>query len=144
MDQAREDAESRFDQCNSQGQWPFLSMEGSLLRIDLSASLSILSQLKKFPAYLLDTSNEMIGNILGRVFWFGVYPKPGYDTFRLLTSASRNRTAKNALHTQKGGTTVRLRESMSMKIPDFQRFFKDKYFHRKTWMRKRKQHCLSY
>ena len=40
--------ESMFDQHNVKGPWPFLSMEGFLLRIDLSASLSRLNKLKKY------------------------------------------------------------------------------------------------
>ena len=50
---------SMFDQ-QVNGQWPFLSIEGSRLRTNLSEPLSRLNQLKKFPVYLLDISNQKI------------------------------------------------------------------------------------
>ena len=58
--------ESMFDQ-QVKGKWPYLSIEGSPLRTDLSASLRRLEQLKKYPIYLLEISNQKIGRILGHV-----------------------------------------------------------------------------
>ncbi len=60
-------SESIYAQRNSQVQWPFLSMEGSLLRTDFSESSSILSKLQKFQIYLLDISNQKIVNVWERV-----------------------------------------------------------------------------
>ncbi len=60
--------ESMSGQLDSKGQWPFFNMEDSPLRIELYESLSLLSQLKKFPIYLLDIWNQRIRQILGTVF----------------------------------------------------------------------------
>jgi hypothetical protein len=59
--------ESMSDQLDSRGQWPYLSMEGPPLRINLIESSSTLNQLKKFPIFLLDTWNQRIGQILETV-----------------------------------------------------------------------------
>ena len=52
-----------FDQ-QVKGQWSYLSIEGSLLQTDLPGPLSRLEQLKKYPIYLLEISNQKIGIIL--------------------------------------------------------------------------------
>ena len=108
---------SMFDQRDGKGQWPFLSMEGSQLRTDLSASLSRLNKLKKLP-YSLEISNQKIGIFLERVI--DSLPLPNRDT---LSSAFQLQQVeivlKNALHSQKGEITTRLREYMRMRIFDF-------------------------
>ena len=51
--------ESMFDQ-QVKGKWQYLIIEGSPLRTDLSGPLSRLEQLKKYPIYLLEISNQKI------------------------------------------------------------------------------------
>ena len=80
--------ESMSDQLNGRGQWPYLSMEGPQLRINLIESSSILNQLKKFPMYLLDIWNQRIRQILETAF--GSLPPQSGDTLSYLFSISKN------------------------------------------------------
>ncbi len=108
--------ESMSDQLNSRGQWPYLSMEGSPLRIDLFESSSILSQLKKFPIHLLDIWNQRIGQILETVI--GSLPPQSSDTLSYLFQLQQVEIfLQNALHSQKGDIALKLREHMRMRIP---------------------------
>ena len=110
-----------YDQRNSQGQWPFLSMEGSPLRTDVSDSLSILNQQQKFPIYLLDFSIQKIGNVLERVF--GWLSPPNRDTLSYVSQLQQVEIVlQNALHSQKGVITTRLRETMRIRLSNFSFF----------------------
>ena len=74
---------------------PFLSIEGSPLRTDLTASLSRLNMLKKYPIYLLEISNQKIGSILGHVI--DSLPPCTRETMRLMRlSSARLYSAVNA------------------------------------------------
>ena len=86
--------ESMFDQ-QVKGQWPYLSIEGSQLRTDLSGSLSRLEQLKKFPTYLLEISNQKIGRIPGHVI--DSLPPSNRNTLSISTPTSGNCATKCAL-----------------------------------------------
>ncbi len=102
-----------------------LSMEGSPLRIDLFESSSILSQLKKFPIYLLDNWNQRIGQILETVI--GSLPPQSSDTLSYLFQLQQVEIVlQNALHSQKGDIALKLREHMRMRITDFCAFLKFK------------------
>ncbi len=109
--------ESMSDQ-NSQGPWPFLNMEGSQLRNKWFQSSSLLDQLKKFPIYLLDTKNKRIGQILGTVI--GSLPPPTSNILCYLFQLQQVEIVlQNALHSQKGEITIKLREHMPMRITNF-------------------------
>ena len=108
-----------YDQRDSQGQWPYLSMEGLSLRTDLSASSSMLKQLKKFPIYLLEVSNQMIGKLLERVI--GSLPPINWDCkVRIIQQAEI--VLQNVLHSQKDQIASTVRESLRMCLTDFRGF----------------------
>ena len=93
------------------GQWPYLSIEGSLLRTDLSGSSSRLEQLKKFPTYLLDIGNQKIGGILEHVI--DSLPPNNRDTLSSVFQLQQVEIVlQNALYSQKGDITDRLRKLM--------------------------------
>ena len=103
------------------GQWPFLSMKGSPLRTDLSASLGRLNLLKKYPIYLLEISNQKIGIILDRVI--DSLPPRNRNTLSSVFQLQQVEIVlQNALHSQKGEITTRLRESMRTRIFDYNYF----------------------
>ncbi len=109
------------DQLVIQGQWPFLSMEGSPLRIESLESSSLLSQLKKFPIYLLDIWNQRIRQILETVI--RSLPPPTSNTLcHLFQLQQVEIVLQNALHSQKGEITIRLRKHMRMRISNFGTF----------------------
>ena len=112
--------ESMFDQ-QVNGQWPFLSIEGSRLRTDLSEPLSRLNQLKTFPIYLLELSNQKIGRILGHVI--DSLPPSNRDTLSSVFQLQQVEIVlQNALYSQKGETTDRLRKLMRTRISDYNSF----------------------
>ena len=103
---------------DSQGQWPYLSMEGSQLRTELSAPSSMLKQLKKFPAYLLGVSNQMICKLLER--GIGSLPLMNWDTLsnvRIIQEVEI--VLQNAPYSQKDQIASTERESMCMCLTDF-------------------------
>ena len=111
---------SMFDQ-QVNGQWPFLSMEGSRLRTDLSEPSSRLNQLKIFPIYLLELSNQKIGRILGHVI--DSLPPSNRDTLSSIFQLQQVEIVlQNALYSQKGETTDRLRKLMRTRISDYNSF----------------------
>ena len=117
--------ESMSDQLDSRGQRPYLSMEGSPLRIDLFEYSSILNQLKKFRIYLLDTWNQRIGQMLETVI--GSLPPQSSNTLSHLIQLQQVEIVlQNALHSQKGEITIRLREHMRMRITDLGAFLRFK------------------
>jgi hypothetical protein len=84
-------------------------MEGSPLRIDLFESSGLLNQLKKFPIYLLDTWNQRIGQTLETVI--GSLPPQSCNTLcHLFQLQQVEIVLQNALYSQKGEITLRLRE----------------------------------
>jgi hypothetical protein len=100
-------------------------MEGSPLRIDLFESSSILNQLKKFPIYLLDTWNQRIWQMLEAVI--GSLPPQSSDTLcHLFQLQQVEIVLQNALHSQKGEITIRLREHMRMRTTNISAFLRFK------------------
>ena len=100
-----------FDQRDGKGQWPYLSMAGSQLSTDFSVSLSRLNKLKKFPIYLLETSNQTIGIIPERVI--NSLPPRNRDTLSSVFQLQQVEIVlQKALHSQKGKITARLRENV--------------------------------
>ena len=98
--------ESMSDQLDSQGQWPFLSMEGSPLRIEFFESASLLSQLKMFPIYLLDIWNQRIRQILGTVIR-SLPPPTSNKLCHFFQLQQVDIVLQIALHSQKGEITTR-------------------------------------
>jgi hypothetical protein len=84
-----------------------------------------LNQLKKFPLYLLDTWNQRIGQILETVI--GSLPPQSSDTLSYLFQLQQVEIVlQNALHSQKGEITIKLREHMRMRITNFGAFLRFK------------------
>ena len=109
-----------FDQ-QVKGQWSYLSIESSLLQTDLSGPLSRLEQLKKFPTYLLEISNQKIGRILEHVI--DSLPPSNRDTLSSVFQLQQVDIAlQNALYSQKGDITDWLRKLMRTRISYYNSF----------------------
>ena len=57
-----------YNQRDSDGQKPFLSIDCVLMRQEEVLAMKTLRRLEKFPLHLLGVGNEMIGNFLASAF----------------------------------------------------------------------------
>ena len=106
------------DQRDNEGQELFFSMEGVALRKPSVISKKIMHHVKKFPYYLLDPSNTIIGKIVSIAFE-GMAP-PTRATLSWVHELQRTEVVlQNLLATNRRNVARSLVEAMKHRLKDF-------------------------